>query len=614
MSPARFDERVSRGQVELFFQRSEASVAASVLFATAASLAMPTEASGGRLSSWFALVSLTAVARLVLGRLFLEGRRPEWPLAWWRAVAIIGSFVSGLWWGLFMMLIAPEWGSATYPVAVFLYGMVPALSLVANGPLFAAYLALIGPMMLPHAVELVMSANAGRAQLLAGFGSFLYLGILSATAREVSRQIAAGLRASFANLDLIARLEASNAELAAEVRRREETENSLREATKVAETANKAKSTFLARVSHEVRTPLNGILGITDILKTTPLSKDQAEHAATIEEAGKSLLRVINDILDISKSEAGTLSLRREDFSVSSVIERVVVLLRPGAEAQGLTIDVEVRPDVPGIVNGDPGRLRQVLINLIGNALKFTTVGGVRVVVSLLQGGNDAHPLLFEVIDTGCGIALEEQGRLFQPFAQAGHAHDPRREGAGLGLVITKHIVDLMEGRVGVESEPGRGSRFWFTARFRPATGQEARPEPPASREAPGRLRGHILLVDDNAVNRTVCASFLRRIGCTFVEAIDGAEAERIALQGGFDAILMDCEMPQVDGYEATRRIRAYERGTGARTTPIIAVTASALPEDRERTLSCGMTDHLSKPFSVVDLYSALRPHLTPAE
>lgn len=613
MSPTRFDARVSRGQVELFFQRSQPSVAASILFASAASVFMPTDASPVVVSSWFGLVALTAVARLALGRLFLEGRRPDWPLARWRGIAIFGSFISGLWWGLFMRFIAPEWGSDTYPVAAFLYGMVPALSLVSNAPLFSAYLALIGPMMIPHALELVSSANGGRAQLLAGVGSFLYLGILSATAREVSRQIAAGLRGSFANLDLIARLETSNAELAAEVRRREETENSLREATKAAETANKAKSTFLARVSHEVRTPLNGILGITEILKTTPLSKDQAEHAATIEEAGRSLLRVINDILDISKSEAGTLSLRREDFSVSSVIERVVVLLRPGAAAQGLTIDVEVRPGVPALVNGDPGRLRQALVNLIGNALKFTSVGGVRVVASLEPDGSDAYSLLFEVIDTGCGISPEEQGRLFQPFAQAGHPHDPRREGTGLGLVITKHIVDLMEGRVGVESEPGRGSRFWFTARLRPATGQEPPPEPPAGREPPGRLRGRVLLVDDNALNRTVCASFLARLGCTFVEAVDGAEAVRVALSGGFDAILMDCEMPQVDGYEATRRIRATERDTGARATPIIAVTASALPEDRERALSCGMTDYLSKPFSALDLYNALRPHLDPA-
>jgi signal transduction histidine kinase/CheY-like chemotaxis protein len=372
--------------------------------------------------------------------------------------------------------------------------------------------------------------------------------------------------------------------------------------------ANRAKGQFLANMSHEIRTPMNGVIGMTRLLLETPLTPRQQEYAETINSSGNALLAIVNDILDFSKIEAGKLELEAIDFDLEGVVSDAVRGFAEEARAKGLDLTCQVAPDVAGERRGDPVRLRQALTNLLANAVKFTTRGGIA--VRALFEANDV--VRFEVQDSGVGISPEAQSRLFQSFSQADGSTSRRYGGTGLGLAIAKRLAELMGGAVGVDSSPGKGSRFWFTARL-PAVAGGARPMPalvelplPVFAAAP---RGRVLVAEDNPVNQKVDVGFLVALGYQADVVGTGRAAVTACLEQAYDAILMDCQMPDLDGYEATAAIRARE---STRRTPIVALTASAMKGDREKCLAAGMDDYLTKPLSREALEAVLSHFVSP--
>ncbi len=372
-----------------------------------------------------------------------------------------------------------------------------------------------------------------------------------------------------------------------------------------AEAANSAKSAFLANMSHEIRTPLNAIIGLTHMLRRRISDPEQLGWLGKIDAAGQHLLSVINDILDLAKIEAGKLELAEEDFILGAILDQVHSLIQPGAQTKGLDVRIDcAHLSLP--LRGDATRVRQALLNYAANAVKFTERGSIRLHARPLEADDDGIHLRFEVEDTGIGIAPEVAARLFSAFEQADASNTRRHGGTGLGLAITRRLARLMGGDAGVRSAPGQGSTFWFTARLRPGRPMAAPAEDSRAAEALAELarRGfRLLLAEDNEINREVALVLLHDVGLDVDTVADGAAAVARMEAKAYDLILMDVQMPVLDGLAATRAIRALPNGA---TVPILAMTASAFEADRRACLDAGMNDFVAKPVDPDTLYATL--------
>ena len=391
-------------------------------------------------------------------------------------------------------------------------------------------------------------------------------------------------------------------------------EQALRDAKAAAEAANQAKSDFLANMSHEVRTPLNGVIGIVDALSRTPLTDDQAEMVGLIRSSGHTLERLVSDILDVSKIEAGQLDLECRPFDLEEALEPLAVM-RARAEDKGLVFNVRRSPEARGVFLGDSTRIRQVLGNLLSNAVKFTAEGSVSVSVEVWsddpEGRGDAHQLALTVEDTGVGFGSAHAARLFDRFNQADSTITRRFGGTGLGLSICRSLVEMMDGEIEARSTPGAGSRFRFVLPLRRATSladYDARtPEAPslAATEAGRPLR--VLLAEDHPTNQRVVQLILASQGAEVVVAGDGAQAVAAFEAGHFDVVLMDMQRPVMDGLTATRALRAHEALTPGRTrTPVVMLSANAMAEHREESLAAGADSHVAKPITAASLLAGI--------
>jgi len=397
---------------------------------------------------------------------------------------------------------------------------------------------------------------------------------------------------------------------------RNKAEELIRQAKAAADAANRAKSEFLANMSHEIRTPMNAIIGMAEILSEIHLTERQKEYLDIFRRAGDNLLTLIDDILDLSKVEAGRLELEEMDFDLNETIEKVVKMLSFKAHEKGLELSYHISPDVPTLLSGDPNRLRQILVNLIGNAIKFADKGKVFVTVnrdkSAVSGQEKNQvDLQFSINDTGIGISSDKLNIIFDSFSQAHSSTSRIYGGTGLGLAITKRLVELMGGKMWVESRVGEGSTFYFTARFGIPVKTVERPASPFVKKTEVSLPEeqkplNILLADDSEDNRLIVEFYLKQSTHKVESVENGVEAVNKFKTGQYDLVLMDMQMPVTYGYTATREIRRWEAETGKNPTPIIALTAYALKEEVKKSLDAGCNAHIAKPIKKATLLDAI--------
>lgn len=562
-------------QYEMVVDRSRSANLIGTPFAAVVVWLLWDSVDPGLLLGWLALKGLCSLARIAITRAF-DRERATGSLRWGRrfvwAIAADGAVF-----GLLGTLLLPEHDVALSAVMVATLIGIAAIGLVVLSPSLQAALALTIPTLLPAAAMQFLRGDTLSTYI--GIGMMVFLGLT----------VLEGRRAAAHTRDML-RLRFRMDELAAQ----------RQQALDEAKRSSAVKGQFLATMSHEMRTPLHGMLGLTRLMRREGAAGSAAaDRLEVMERTGEHLLNVINEVLEHSRLDGGHLKLRPLPFDPRALIDSVAGLMRPSALEKGLALTLVDRLP-PGLhLVGDAHRVRQVLLNLAGNALKFTDHGSVTIEAQLDAG----RRLCIDVSDTGPGVAPAERERIFEAFRQLDGSFSRRHGGSGLGLTISRQLVEAMGGTIECRDAPGGGACF-----------SVGLPLPTAAAPAPGMpprphrhsLSGRVLLVEDNPVNAMVAQETLRILGLEVVTVAGGEQAVACATQDRFDLILMDCQMPGVDGFEATSRIRRHERGTGADRVPIVALTANALLGDRERSLAAGMDDHIAKPFRDDDLIRVL--------
>lgn len=498
----------------------------------------------------------------------------------------VALFGSGLVYGMLGTVILPRHEPATAAILLATVVAISSVAMVVLSTKLRSTLAFALPALLPTIVTELARGN--RLSIFAGLGMLVFLSLIAAEARRASEHTLAMLRLRF---------------------RMDELASQRQQALDLAERNSAVKSQFLATMSHEMRTPLHGILGVTRLLRSERLDDAAASRGhrlEMIERTGEHLLGLINDVLDYSKIEGGHLRVEPVDFDLAALVESVADLGRVAAAEKGLTLTLDVAVDAPCWVNSDPARLRQVLLNLTGNAVKFTEHGSVH--LRLRRGA--AGDTRIEVTDTGPGIAPDQHEQVFDAFHQSDGSFGRKHGGTGLGLTISRELARALGGDLVCTDAPGGGARFVLTLPL-PTGAPVLAPVPSA--DATPALRGRVLVVEDNPVNALVTEALLLRTGVDVDLVADGMQAVARAAGTHYDLILMDCQMPGMDGFEATARIRAAERASGAPAVPIVALTANALESDRLRSMAAGMNEHLAKPFHEQELNTLLLRFLGPA-
>ena len=527
---------------------------------------------------------------------------------------LISVFLTGAGWGITSILMFPFNELYQIVLAFILVGV--SASGVAYSSVAWVYYGYVGCVLLPLMFRLFYIGGEVYYALSAMTGFFL--GVMVMAVHRMYKSSVAELELSYKNEALIrdltdasSSLEKLNDNLKDEILHGKEIEAELKEAKEKAEKMSQAKGEFLANMSHEIRTPMNGVIGTLQLLEDTPLNKDQHEFVNTAHKSADALLAILNDILDLSKIEAGKLSFEKIAFDFNQIIRDIVILHSLKSEQQGVVLSQQIDDALPAALIGDPTRLRQVIVNLVSNALKFTREGEVKISVDVLKKNTDSVDVKVTVSDTGIGIPQSALDTLFNAFTQADGSTTRKYGGTGLGLAIVSQLVDMMGGSLGVESEEGAGSSFWFTANY-PLTDEACETDEVAkqdSRSLP--LSAKVLLVEDNPINQMVAQKLLEKVGLKAVLADNGVEALKVLRQQSFDLVLMDCQMPEMDGFDATREIRKLDiRALYDQHLPIVAMTANVMSGDRERCLEVGMDDYVGKPVQRDKLEAVLRKWL----
>lgn len=531
----------------------------------------------------------------------------------WYLLAVI--FI-GVGWGIIPTLMFPYKEIEQIILAFILVGV--SASGIAYSHVAWVYFGYVGSALVPMIIRLFIIGGDIYYSLSAITAFFL--GVMIMAAYRMNRASNDALALSYKNEDLIRNLtntrnelEHLNTNLKDEIEYAKRIEGELKQARDKAEEMSQAKGEFLANMSHEIRTPMNGVIGTLQLLEDTKLDTSQSEYVHVAHKSADALLAILNDILDLSKIEAGKLSLEKIPFDLRELVNELVMLHSLKAEQKGVELNSAISEQVPDAIAGDPTRMRQILVNLITNALKFTSEGEVSIDVSVKDITEEKVSLRIEVSDTGIGIPHDKQQQLFSAFTQADGSTTRKYGGTGLGLAIVRQLVDMMDGELGVDSDVGEGARFWFVI---PVGTSKALNEDSSSKQRAdnGKIIGRVLLVEDNPVNEMVARKMLEKLGLDSVTAGNGHEALDILERESVDVVLMDCQMPEMDGFEATRRLRERERLTESDALPVIAMTANVMEGDRELCLQAGMDDYLGKPVRMDELESTLRRWLNPVE
>ena len=610
------DALIEADLTRLLFEQLPASLVITAANALLVAAAMSLVSSPAGAGVWFVALLVILIARGLLMVRYRGAGEARSSADWTRRFAL-GAAATGLAWGLSVFLLPSH--VLTYQVFLgfvisgMVAGAIPSLSACLIAYLFYMLGALV-----PFALRMIVIGDELAFTFLALillFAVFMWL-----NARRYHRTLRHSLELGHVNLDLIAsltrekeRIAALNRDLEREIEERSATEAALVIAKEQAESASIAKGQFVANMSHEIRTPMNGVLGLLEMLSHGRLSAEQKGLVEVAHSSAESLLNVINDILDFSKIESGRLDLEQIPFDLRRLVEDVAGLFTASARSKQIDLVCFVEPGLPTRVLGDPHRLRQILNNVLGNAVKFSLSGEVALRVEVCPDEGERSRLCFEISDTGIGMTPEQLKRLFKPFVQADGSTTRRFGGSGLGLAISKDLIELMGGDIQVESTFGRGSLFRIRLPF------EHQPDSaePTAGEAPmldRPFKGRVLLAEDNPVNQQVAIGMLMRLGIEPNLVRNGAEAiERLASER-YDAVLMDMQMPVLDGLGATRQWRERERREGRPHTPIIAMTANAMATDREACFEAGMDDYLAKPVKLADLRETLARWLPAAD